>query len=107
MPRGKSSPIGAITINANGYSQTKIGEGEWLGTHVVILQERLGRKLRPGERASFKDGDKTNLDPENIVLIETMNNRSINAKIAKLQAEIEDRQAVINDLKALLTSEQE
>jgi hypothetical protein len=100
MPRGVASPIGTETVNANGYTQVKVGNGQWVGKHVVILEKRLGRKLRPGERAIFKDGDKTNFADENIELAEAQNARSIEAKIAKLQAEIEDRQALIQELKA-------
>ena len=98
MPRGKPSPVGSVIINANGYSQTKTEEG-WKGTHVVVLEEKLGRKLRANEKATFKDGNKTNLDPDNIVLTETGGAKSIKGKIAKLQAEVDDRVALIEALK--------
>jgi hypothetical protein len=103
MPRGRTSEIGTVTVNANGYSQTKVAHGKWVGTHVLILEKKLGRQLKLGERAIFKDGDKGNLDPENIELVEVTNARTIKAKIAKLQAEIEDRQGMINDLELELT----
>lgn len=97
MPKGITSPVGTVTVNANGYSQTKTETG-WKGTHTLILEEKLGRRLRPGESARFKDNNRTNLDPENIYLSTSSAYRSIKAKIAKLQAEIEDRQALIKDL---------
>lgn len=106
MPRGRTSPIGTVTVNANGYSQTKVGEGKWLGTHVVILEEKLGRKLRPGERAIFVDSDKTNLSPDNIQLAETMSTRSIEARIARLEAEIADREGLIKDLRSQLSAQE-
>jgi len=105
MPRGKISPPGSITINANGYSQTKIENGKWIGTHVLILEEKLGRKLRAGERALFKDGDKTNLDPDNIILGESYSKSSVLARIARLRAEVDDRLAVIKDLESQLEEE--
>ena len=76
----------------------------WVGKHTLILQEKLGRKLVPGERAIFKDGNKANLDPSNIVLSEAMGTRSLQARIAKLEAEIADRQALVSDLKKELES---
>ena len=98
MPRGVSSPVGTETTNANGYTQVKTVDG-WIGKHTLILEERLGRKLKPGESARFKDGDRSNLSDENIVLAEHTSTKSIKAKIAKFQAEIEDRLAAIEVLK--------
>jgi hypothetical protein len=97
MPRGRPSKVGDVTVNANGYSQTKTETG-WVGTHQLVLEEKLGRKLLPGERAIFIDGDRTNLHPDNIDLNKSSVSQSIKAKIAKLQSEIEDRQALIKDL---------
>jgi len=104
MPRGEKSPVGTVIINKNGYSQTKTEEG-WKGTHIIILEEKLGRKLLAGERAKFVDGDKSNLHPDNIVLADPSNARSIHAKIAKLQAEVDDRLQRIKDLKSQLSPE--
>jgi hypothetical protein len=102
MPRGIRSEDGAETVNANGYTQIKV-EGKWIGKHTHILQERLGRKLVPGERAIFKDNDRTNLSEDNVVLSEAQNTKSIQARIAKLSAEIDDRVALIQDLQLELT----
>jgi hypothetical protein len=101
MPRGVLSKVGDETVNANGYTQVKTEEG-WRGKHTVILETKLGRKLKPGESARFADGDKSNLNPDNIILVEHRNARSINARIAKLEAEIADRQAVLVELRAQL-----
>jgi hypothetical protein len=103
MPRGRTSPVGAVTINANGYSQTKVENGKWVGTHQLILEEKIGRKLLPGERAIFIDGNKENLDPDNIDLNKNSVAQSTRARIAKLQAEIEDRLAIIKELESELS----
>jgi hypothetical protein len=103
MPRGQASPVGTITVNANGYSQTKTEEG-WVGTHILILEKKIGRKLKPGESARFKDNNRRNLNPDNIYLAEHTSTKSIQAKIAKLTAEIEDRQAMIKDLEKELSA---
>jgi len=97
MPRGKPSPIGTETINANGYTQVKTENG-WVGKHVLILEKKLGRKLLPGERAVFEDGSHRNLHPDNIVLAESHKKKSIQARIAKYRKEIEDRQEWIIEL---------
>lgn len=101
MPRGQASPIGTETINANGYTQVKTESG-WIGKHTLILEKKLGRKLRPGESARFKDNNRHNLDPDNIILAEHQGVRSIQAKITKLQAEIEDREEMIKILEKQL-----
>lgn len=98
MPRGRTSKVGDENVNALGYRQIKTADRGWIGKHIVILEKQLGRKLRAGERAIFVDGDKTNLHPDNIVLAGTKTQRSIQARIAKLRAEIEDRQAIITEL---------
>jgi hypothetical protein len=97
MPRGQRAEVGTETTNANGYTQVKTEEG-WIGKHTLILEEKLGRKLVPGERAIFKDGNRANLDVDNVVLSEAQNTKSIESRIAKLRAEIDDRVALINDL---------
>jgi hypothetical protein len=97
MPRGRSAPLGTETVNANGYTQVKTEEG-WIGKHNLILEKKLGRKMLPGERAIFKDNDRSNLDPDNIILSEGHKKKSIAARIAKYQAEILDRQEWIREL---------
>lgn len=96
--------MGDVTINANGYSQTKTEDRGWIGTHTLILEEKLGRKLLSGEKARFIDGDRTNLSQENVELVELSSYKSIEAKIAKLQAEVDDRLAMIKDLKSELSA---
>lgn len=56
--------------SANGYITWKIG-GRWQAAHRFIMEGKLGRQLLPGERVKFVDGDKTNLDPDNIELAPT------------------------------------
>jgi len=100
VPRGRRAELGTETTNANGYIQVKTERG-WLGKHTLILEEQLGRQLQSDERAMFKDGNRTNFDPDNIVLAGG-SNYSIRKRIAKLEAEIADRLALLNELKASL-----
>jgi len=101
MPRGKPAQVGDETVNALGYTQVKTEDRNWVGKHILILEEKLGRRLKANERAVFVDGNKQNLKPDNIELVVT-GQGSIYARIAKLEAEIEDRQALIKDLRAQL-----
>lgn len=101
MPRGRAAAVGTETTNANGYTQVKTARRGWVGKHTLVLEEKLGRQLIPGERAIFKDGDKSNLKPDNIELA-VAGSSSIKARIAKLEAEIADRQALLDELRAQL-----
>lgn len=97
MGRGKRANVGDETVNANGYTQVKTEDRGWIGKHTLLLEEKLGRKLLPDERAIFKDSNRRNLSPSNIVL-SGGENKSVRARIAKLRAEVEDRLALIAEL---------
>jgi len=103
MPRGRISPVGTETTNANGYVQVKTEDRGWVGKHTLVLEEKLGRILQPGERAIFKDTNKSNLSPENIELA-ISGGSSIRARIARLESEIEDRYGLIKDLRDKLAA---
>jgi GTP-dependent phosphoenolpyruvate carboxykinase len=92
MPRGVASPPGTITVNANGYSQTKTEDRGWVATHTLILERKLGRRLISGERAVFVDGDRANLKPSNIELAQSSNAKTLQSRINRWKAEINDRQ---------------
>jgi hypothetical protein len=97
MPRGQKAEVGTETVNANGYTQVKTATG-WVGKHTLVLEEKLGRKLVPGERAIFKDGDRTNLKPENIELAVAGNAKTLQARRARYEAEIQDRRDWIEEI---------
>jgi len=50
----------------NGYIAIKQSDGSWEYQHRLVMEEKLGRPLEPNERVYFLDGDRTNLDPENL-----------------------------------------
>jgi len=66
--KGKRAEIGDETINQNRYTCVKTSTG-WRFKHHVLAEEKLGRPLEPNERVIFKDTDRTNLDPENLVVV--------------------------------------
>jgi len=63
--RGKAASPGDTNISANGYHYTRT-EVRWRLTHHLIAEDKLGRELTKAEQVFFVDGDRTNLDPENI-----------------------------------------
>jgi hypothetical protein len=65
--RGKRSEVGDTRVSLNGYHYTRT-ESKWELTHRLIAQAKLGRPLMDCERIRFVDNDRTNLDPDNIVV---------------------------------------
>lgn len=92
----KKAPIGATRIAPNGYHYTKTRDG-WIGTHRLVIEKKLGRKLREGERVTFVDGDRTNRSPDNLELSQSKKG-SIDKRIARLEAKIEDLQGELKHL---------
>ena len=96
--RGKSSKVGDTRVAPNGYEYTRTKDG-WELTSRVLMEEKLGRPLKSNERVRFLDGDRTNLDPDNLAVFETRpqgpNRRraQLEARIAELQAELDDLDA--------------
>lgn len=60
-------PDGEGTIISGGYIVVK-KDGKQRPKHVIVAEEKLGRKLEKNERALHFDLDKLNNDPENIVV---------------------------------------
>jgi hypothetical protein len=96
--RGQRSEPGATRVSPNGYHYTRTEE-KWICTHVLVAEEMLGRKLTKDERCRFLDGDRTNLDPNNIVVYKTRK-PSASAKRAQLEAKLEQIQEQLDDLGA-------
>jgi hypothetical protein len=67
--RGEKSEVGATRVAPNGYHYTKLDDG-WKLTHRIVVEERLlHRALQADERVRFKDGNRANLDPENLEVL--------------------------------------
>ena len=96
MPRGKAAQIGDTMVNANGYHNTRLVDG-WELTHRIVAEKKLGRKLKGNEMVRFVDGDRTNLEPNNIEVIET-GNHSLRRRKASLEARIEELQAQLEEV---------
>lgn len=62
-------PIGSERVNVDGYTEIKVSEpNKWRLKHQVIWESHNG-KIPSGSAILFSDGDKSNLDINNLVLI--------------------------------------
>jgi len=93
MARGTKSIVGETMVSKNNYHYTRTETG-WVLTHRLVAEEKLGRPLAENERVSFVDGNRTNLDPSNIIVI-TKRAASIRKQIAKHKAKIRELQAQV------------
>lgn len=83
-----------VRIAPNGYGYVKDGNKQRL-LHHVIAEEALGRKLEKGERVSFIDKDRTNLDPSNIQVAKVSKSKAnrievLKEKIKMYQTELDE-----------------
>lgn len=69
-------PVGSERVTRDGYVEVKVadrpsGEGpahdNWRPKAHLVWEEANGRALRPGEVVVFADGNRSNLDPDNLV----------------------------------------
>ena len=63
-------PIGSIIMKADGYMWQKLGEGarDWKQKHILVWEEAHG-PVPDGHLVTFKDGDHTNYDLDNLALV--------------------------------------
>lgn len=101
MVRGIASQLGDTRTSKNGYHYTRVKVGGWRFTHHLMMEQKLGRALRKGERVVFKDGDKTNLEIENLEL-QVVGKSAARAELARLESRREDLNERISELKALI-----
>jgi hypothetical protein len=93
VPRGRAAKIGDTFVNANGYHHTRT-EGGWRLTHHIVAEKLLGRALTGDETVRFKDGNRKNLDPANLVIKHKRQSKGaararLEAKIMELKNELE------------------
>lgn len=103
MARGKNAKDGATRIAANQYHYTKVPDRGWVLTHWLVAEKTLGRKIQQGERVSFKDGDKTNFNPDNIE-VKRMGQGSLHRRKAQIEARIQELQAELADVNEEIAS---
>lgn len=65
---GRLVAVGAKRLNFCGYIETKTNSG-WMLEHRFVMEKVIGRKLSRKEMVHHIDGNKTNNDPENLILV--------------------------------------
>lgn len=91
MARGTTANIGTERTSPNGYRYRKTEDG-WELVHRLLAEEKIGRKLTENEYATFKDGDKTNLEPTNII-IQIRGRSSLRRRLAQIDARLAELNA--------------
>ena len=87
--RGRKSKIGDTRVAPNGYHYTNTAEG-WELTHRLVAGRVRGNPVTPDERVSFKDKDKTNLDPSNLI-VTAIRGSSLDRKKARETCSIDEQ----------------
>jgi len=105
MPKGVAAAIGDTFVNQNGYHHTKTETG-WKATHVINMEEEIGRPLLPHEYVKFIDGDRRNLCIGNLELRTRGDRKGPQARIDTIDAQIEELQAEREELVKILTSQE-
>jgi hypothetical protein len=96
--RGNKAKLGDERTSKNGYVYVKTTTG-WELKHRLAAEKVIGRKLADNERVTFKDGNRDNLMPDNLV-VSIIKGKSSKAKRARLEAKIEELQAELETLDA-------
>lgn len=89
MARGTAAEVGTERWSKNGYLYRKTEKHGWQLVHRLVAEERLGRRLLENEYATFADGDKTNVDPDNVI-VQLRGKTSLRRRVAQLNARIEE-----------------
>jgi hypothetical protein len=102
--------VGSERINVNGYIEIKTAEPNiWRPKHKVIYESMYG-KIPASHIIVFADGDKLNLNPDNLILMSRRQELQANrkrrlgygrefTKIAMLMADIERKTAELKSRK--------
>jgi hypothetical protein len=96
MAKGRKAPNGSTYVSQNGYHYTKV-DGKFVLTHRLIVEKELGRPLYETERIRFKDGDRTNLDPDNLKVV-VKGKTSLHTQRARLVARRDELQGQIDEI---------
>ena len=96
MSRGANADVGERRRSQNGYWYIKTEQG-WRLQHHVVMEETLGRPLRPGERVVFVNKDREDLSSENIE-IHNPKRSSIKRRKAQLLARRDEINAQLFEL---------
>jgi hypothetical protein len=93
-------PVGTERINTYGYRDVKIADpNKWKAKHILLWEEKNG-PVPKGHKVMFGDGDKTNVNIDNLILVTDSQMAVLNTcKLIQNDAELTRTAVVIADLK--------
>jgi hypothetical protein len=99
MSRGTSAPNGSERVSQNGYHYTKV-RGKWELTHRLVAErEILKRRLAANERVVFRNGDRSDIRPENLTIKLTNSDlTSLRRRKLELESRIRELEAQVEDI---------
>lgn len=94
-------PVGSERINTDGYHDIKIADPNvWKAKHVILYEQHNG-PVPEGAVVRFKDGDKNNLDLDNLILANRVEHVLMNTnKLAHQPEELRDSVVLISRIQA-------
>lgn len=95
----EAKPLNHEELTPQGYVRVKTAIGEWRLKHHIIAEQKLGRPLDTSmERVVFQDGDRTNFNSENLLIVPKRNGRKQRAE--KIREQIKILQQELSELEA-------
>lgn len=74
-------PVGTERVNSYGYIDVKVADpNKWKGKHILIWEEHSGKSVPKGHVVIFGDGNKLNLDIDNLILVSRKQLVALNKK---------------------------
>ncbi|MBJ6945602.1 HNH endonuclease signature motif containing protein, partial [Vibrio cholerae] len=86
---------GSERVNVDGYVEIKVAEPKtWKLKQRVIYENEIG-PIPDGYKVRFLDGDKTNFEPSNLVLVSSSENAFLNKSYRMNEQPIEFRETLV------------
>lgn len=83
---GEENALG-VSLKPSGYLEITRGENKGRSVHVVLMEERLGRRLLPDEVVHHIDRDRSNNSIDNLALV----TRSGHARLHRFEDRLEEK----------------
>jgi hypothetical protein len=104
VTRGEVKKIGDRFTNKNGYTYQKTDKG-WEPVLHLLAEQKLGRPLKPEERPIFKDGNRHNLNLDNVEVTLKYSRQSLQAKLVRIEEQIRELQEQAQELRDQIAKE--